>query len=210
MVTTRAAGNMAQAAGREQIAALIPTPPLWLQQVHGTGVVDADALTKESGQRPRADAAVTHAARTVCAVMVADCMPVFFSSQTGSAVGVAHAGWRGLCAGVLEATVAALGEPAANLLAWMGPAIGARVYEVGDEVREAFISRDPRAARAFVTTRAGHWLLDLYAIARQRLEDCGVPSVRGAGFCTYSDAARFYSYRRDGSPERMAALIWLT
>ena len=208
MVTTRATGDMAQAAGRQEIRKLLPGDPVWMKQVHGIAVVDAAAAAK-TGESLRADAAFARATGMVCAVMVADCMPVFLADETGSAVAVAHAGWRGLCGGVLEAAVRALGEPPAKLLAWLGPAIGPRVYEVGDEVRDAFIASEHRAGQAFVATRPGHWLLDLYAIARSRLEESGVRRIHGGGFCTYSDPARFYSFRRDGSSGRMAALIWL-
>jgi YfiH family protein len=179
-----------------------------MQQVHGVAVIDADRCKQEK-QAPRADAAVARGANTVCAVLIADCMPVFLADESGSAVAVAHAGWRGLCGGVLEASVRALGVAPGELLAWLGPAIGQRVYEVGDEVREMFISRDARASRAFTPLRPRHWLLDLYAVARQRLEESGVGRIHGGGFCTYSDAERFFSFRRDGAAGRMAALIWL-
>jgi len=142
-------------------------------------------------------------------VMAADCMPVLFADERGEAVGAAHAGWRGLAAGVIEATVNAIGLPPGRLLAWLGPAVGPQAYEVGAEVRAAFLQRDARAASAFAETRPGHWRLDLYAVARQRLASLGVSSVSGGGYCTASDPARFYSYRRDGASERMAAVIWL-
>jgi YfiH family protein len=150
--------------------------------------------------------------------MAADCMPVLLADEAGGVVAAAHAGWRGLSAGVIEATVgemraamrAAMRVPAAGIIAWLGPAIGPRVYEVGEEVRTAFLERDAAAAAAFVATRPGHWLLDLYAVARQRLAKLGVERVYGGGLCTYSDPERFYSYRRDGASGRMAALIWLS
>jgi len=135
-------------------------------------------------------------------------MPVLLADQKGDAVGIAHAGWRGLCSGVLEATADRLGDASA-LIAWLGPAIGPRVYEVGDEVRAAFVARDAAAASAFTAARPGHWLLDLYAVARQRLQACGVTRIHGGGLCTYSDQERFFSYRRDRSQGRMAATIWL-
>jgi YfiH family protein len=141
--------------------------------------------------------------------MAADCMPVLLADQTGTVVGAAHAGWRGLCAGVLEATVTAMAVPGKELLAWLGPAIGPRVYEVGDEVRAAFLAKDAAAESAFAPARPGHWLLDLYAVARQRLEGQGLSKIHGGGYCTYSDRERFFSYRRDRGSERMAALIWL-
>ena len=183
---------------------LLPAAPAWLRQVHGVGVVDLDVRPPGEG-----DASITRAPNTVCAIRVADCMPVLLAEEHGEVVGAAHAGWRGLSAGVLEATIHAMNVPGARLLAWLGPAIGATVYEVGDEVRAAFLQRDAAARSAFSPTRPGHWLLDLYAVARQRLRAQGVERIFGGGFCTYSDAARFYSYRRDGSSGRMAALLWL-
>jgi YfiH family protein len=141
--------------------------------------------------------------------MAADCMPVLLADQDGTAVAAAHAGWRGLSAGVIEAALEAMRLPPESVIAWLGPAIGPRVYEVGAEVREAFVSRDAAAAAAFAPTRPDHWLLDLYMIARQRLKRRGVSRIYGGGFCTYSDAERFYSFRRDRTAERMAALIWL-
>jgi hypothetical protein len=137
--------------------------------------------------------------------MIADCMPVFFSDVAGSAVAVAHAGWRGLAAGVLEAALEAMAIPPEKQLAWLGPAIGPRVYEVGEDVRSAFRGHDT----AFSPARPGHWHLDLYAVARQRLAARGLKRIFGGGFCTFTDAARFYSYRRDRGAGRMAALIWL-
>ena len=145
----------------------------------------------------------------MCAVLVADCMPVFLADERGEAVGVAHAGWRGLSVGVIEATVASFPCPPARLVAWLGPAIGPRVYEVGDEVRTAFVANDAAAADAFLPTRPGHWLADLYALARRRLARCGVGRVSGGTFCTYSEPERFYSFRRDRVTGRMAALVWL-
>jgi YfiH family protein len=209
LVTTRGFADMARnSGGAEKILQQVPSAPVWLKQVHGTTVVNADQA-KAEGAEPEADAAIAHAKATVCAVRVADCMPVFLAHEAGEAVGVAHAGWRGLSAGVLEATVAALGVPAGRLVAWLGPAIGPRVYEVGNEVRDAFLSQDARAHAAFVASRPGHWLLDLYAVARQRLERCGVTRIHGGGFCTYSEPERFFSYRRNYEAGRMAALIWV-
>lgn len=204
LVTTRALGDMASPEGRARLARLLPGEPCWLKQVHGTRVVAAAA------GKPEADAAFTRERERVCAVMAADCMPVLFSDRAGIVVAAAHAGWRGLCAGVLEETVAAMDVPPAGLLAWLGPAIGPRAYEVGDEVREAFVARDRQAASAFAPARPGHWMLDLYAVARQRLAAAGVVSVGGGGACTHGERETFFSYRRDGARERMAALIWLT
>lgn len=198
-VTTRASGDMASPPARAALP--VPADPRWLKQVHGTRV-----LAQPSPER-EADAAVTREKGVVCAVMTADCLPVFLAGRNGEAVGVAHAGWRGLCGGVLEATVAAMGTT--DLAAWLGPAIGPRVYEVGEEVRTKFVAADAAASGAFVGTRPGHWLLDLYAVARQRLARAGVSDVSGGGFCTYTERERFYSFRRDGSTGRMAALIWI-
>jgi polyphenol oxidase len=199
-VSTRALGD-----DREKLRKLVPAAPVWLKQVHGTKVVDADRKTPREG-----DAAISRSKNVVCVVRAADCMPVFVTDQDASAVGVAHAGWRGLSGGVIEATLDALQLAPAKTLAWLGPAIGPRVYEVGEEVRSAFLERDTAAAAAFAASRPGHWLLDLYVVAQQRLRSRGVRQIYGGNFCTYSDAARFFSYRRDGSTGRMAALIWLT
>jgi len=202
IVTTRLFGDIATGApGRARLRAQLPAEPKWLHQVHGNEVIDADDA---SGQ-PQADAAVARRAGTVCAVMIADCMPVILADASGSVVGVAHAGWRGLSSGVIEATVRAMGS--GTLIAWLGPAIGPRVYEVGDEVCAAFL---PEEQSAFVATRPGHWLLDLYAAARRRLESSGVKRVYGGSFCTYSEPERFFSYRRERATGRMAALVWLT
>lgn len=182
----------------------LPSEPSWLQQVH------EHAVARLPGPLPEAaDAAVVFGRGPVCAVLVADCLPVFLASRDGDRVGVAHAGWRGLAAGVVEATVVALGCDPARLVAWLGPAIGPRAFEVGEEVRAAFTDRDAGAAALFHPCRAGRWLADLPALARRRLMACGVASVHGGGTCTVSDAARFYSYRRDGVTGRMAALAWL-
>jgi len=141
-------------------------------------------------------------------VMAADCMPVLLADEKGEAVGAAHAGWRGLSAGVIEATVAAMDIPPSRLHAWLGPAIGPTAYEVGPEVREAFLAKDHKAQGAFTANRPGHWLLDLYAVARQRLVFLGVTRIGGSGFCTHTET-RFFSYRRDRTSARMAAVIWL-
>jgi YfiH family protein len=205
LVTTRAFGDMKSDAGRRLLRDHLPADPVWLRQVHGVAVVDAASAPPGTA----ADAAFATRANLVCVAMAADCMPVFFADEAGGAVAVAHAGWRGLCAGVIEATVARMPLRAGRLLAWLGPAIGPSAYEVGDEVRDAFLARDANAESAFVPTRPGHWHLDLYAIARQRLAALGIARVFGGGFCTASDAARFFSYRRDKTGERMAAAVWL-
>lgn len=204
LATTRAMGDArAGGAGRAAMRALLPAEPRWLRQVHGV------AVAEEADGEVEADARVAHSRGVVCAVTVADCMPVLLADQDATVVAAAHAGWRGLAAGVIEATLAAMGAPPARVLAWLGPAIGARAYEVGDEVRDAFLARDAAAASAFVAARPGHWWLDMYAVARQRLAARGVTRVSGGGFCTYSEPARFFSWRRERTPARMAAAIWL-
>ena len=185
----------------------LPAEPAWLEQVHGHRVVDLDRHTSLESLGP-ADASVTRACGRICAIQVADCMPVLFATADGSGVGAAHAGWRGLAAGVLEATVRAMNAPPARLLAWLGPAIGPAHFEVGEEVRAAFVAADAGAAAAFIANARGRWQADLPALARRRLAALGVTSVHGGGWCTYSDAGRFFSYRRDGRCGRMAALIW--
>lgn len=184
----------------------LPETPRWMRQVHGIAVHDADALLADVD--PEADAAVTRQPGRVLAILSADCMPVFLCSDDGTAVGLAHAGWRGLAGGIIEATIARLAVPPASLIAWLGPAIGARSYEVGDEVRAGFVQVDAGDAGAFAATRPGHWLCDLYALARSRLARAGVARVAGGGFDTFSDA-RFYSYRRDRKTGRFASLIWI-
>jgi len=190
----------------------LPGAPQWLQQVHGTDVVRIDPSASESSparQAPVADAVVTATPDTPLAILTADCLPVLFCNEIGSEIGAAHAGWRGLSAGMLEATVRAMYSPPEALLAWLGPAAGPQAYEVGAEVRAAFVDQDPGAATAFVATREGHWLVDLYALARQRLAAAGVTRVYGGGYCTISDAQRFYSHRRDQRTGRMATVILL-
>jgi polyphenol oxidase len=145
----------------------------------------------------------------VLAVQVADCLPVLLASRDGGAIGAAHAGWRGLAAGVLEATVSALAVPPAGLVAWLGPAISSAAFEVGDEVRATFVAHDPAAAAAFSPNPAGRWQCDLYLLARQRLSHAGLTAIHGGGACTASTPARFFSYRRDGQCGRMAALVWI-
>lgn len=186
----------------------LPGPPRWLKQVHGTRVVALGA-DKGAGE-PEADASFTTVPGVVCAVKSADCLPVLFCDDAGSVVAAAHAGWRGLAAGVLEATVRALPVPAASLMAWLGAAIGPASFEVGPEVRAAFMAVDPQAARAFAPGPApGKHYADLYALARQRLARAGVTRVSGGGRDTLREPEAFYSYRRDGSAGRMAALAWL-
>jgi len=182
--------------------------PPWLNQVHGTRV--ADAATAAPGAT--ADALIAQTAGAACVVMTADCLPVLFCNEAGSLVAAAHAGWRGLAAGVLEATVHALagmGGAPATLMAWIGPAISAPAYEVGGEVRDAFLAADPAAASGFTPNARGRWQLDLPALARQRLAAAGVERVYGGSLCTAGDPQRFFSHRRDGRCGRQAALIWL-
>ena len=179
----------------------VPDEPIWLRQVHGARVVDADARPA----LPEADAAVARRAGTVCAVRMADCLPVLLCDSDATVVAAAHAGWRGLSAGVIEAALAALRVPTSKVLAWLGPAIGPEAYEVGEDVRRAFAGYEA----AFEPTRPGHWRLDLYAVARERLQRAGVREIHGGGYCTYRESERFFSYRRERAAERMAALIWL-
>ena len=182
----------------------LPSEPFWLKQVHGDVVAQAGVGPVE------ADACIVRAADQVCVVLTADCLPVLFCAADGSVVAAAHAGWRGLCAGVLERTVAAMGVPGQHILAYLGPAIGPRAFEVGAEVREAFMALDDAAADAFVPQENGKYLADLYLLARQRLAKVGVTQVYGGGECTYFDADRFFSYRRDGATGRMASLVWIS
>jgi polyphenol oxidase len=210
----------AVAENRRRVSELLglPAEPVWLEQVHGTAVVQAEAVRAsaavaatpkaDASLTPKVDASVAHAAGHVCAIRVADCMPVLFAALDGSAVGAAHAGWRGLAGGVLERTVERLGVPPSQLVAWMGPTIGPRNFEVGEDVRVAFVEPDPSAASAFVRNDRGRWQCDLYALARQRLNRVGVTRIYGGGWCTFAESDRFFSYRRDGQCGRMAALIW--
>jgi YfiH family protein len=197
----------------------LPAEPFWLQQVHGIAVADVDLLLAggkkmahpdagQPGNAMTADASRTSRINTVLAILTADCLPVLFCNAQGTEIAAAHAGWRGLSAGVLEATVGKMRSPPENLLAWLGPAAGPQAYEIGEEVRAAFAAHDAQAESAFVPTRQGHWRMDLYALARQRLAEAGVTRVYGGGFCTISDPQRFYSHRRDRRTGRMASLIW--
>jgi YfiH family protein len=194
------------AANRRAVQAHLPSAPAWLVQVHGTAVADLDAANAAPSP---ADAAVTARPGRVAVVLTADCLPVFLCLEDGSRVAVAHAGWRGLAAGVLESAVAALGDDAARVLAWLGPAIGPGAFEVGPEVREAFVDVDEAAAGAFRAHRDDRYLADLYALARGRLARAGVASVSGGGFCTYTESERFFSYRRVRESGRLGAFIWI-
>ena len=195
-------------ANRARLRSMLPAEPGWLKQVHGAHVVDAASVESRS----EADAAFARSPGTVCAIQVADCLPVLFAERGGSIVAAAHAGWRGLAAGVIDNTVAAMarvGARANEIIAYIGPGIGPTAFEVGDEVREAYVRRDAGAAAAFTAHGADKWLADLPLLARRALERCGVSAVSGGNLCTYSDAQRFYSYRRDITTGRMAALIWI-
>jgi len=195
----------AVAENRKRLRRHLPSEPVWLNQVHGIAVADAD----RSAAGASADASVARAAGSVCAVMSADCLPVALCDAGASVVGAAHAGWRGLAGGVIEATVQAMACPAGELLAYLGPAIGSSSFEVGDEVRAAFVAWDESATQAFVAKAGGKWLADLYELARLRLAAQGVMQVFGGGFDTYADSRRFFSYRRSAQAGRQATLIWL-
>ena len=211
--------------------ARLPAAPHWLRQVHGVQVCRVDDPSPVPGAfhgnflrgagggcdegapagEPEADAAVTSMPGNVLAILTADCLPVLLCADDGSEVAAAHAGWRGLAAGVLEATVAAMRTPAERVMAWLGPAAGPRHYEVGVEVYDAFVAQDWAAGRAFASTRPHHWRVDLYELARQRLVAAGVapPRIHGGGLCTIAEPQRFYSHRRDRRSGRMASLVWI-
>jgi YfiH family protein len=190
---------------RLMAAARIPGEPVWLNQVHGADVVEAASHSAP----PTADACVARAADKVCAIMTADCLPVLFCNVSGTRVGAAHAGWRGLAGGVIANTVAALDTSPDQLMAWLGPAIEQPAFEVGGEVREQFLAKDPASHDAFVPNARGRWQADLCALARQELGRLGVARVYGGGFQCYADSARFFSYRRNARTGRMATLIWI-
>jgi len=195
-------------ANRAQLRSVLQLPgePVWLRQVHGVNLIDA----ARAPVAPEADGAFAKQPGAVCAVLTADCLPVLLCDGAGTRVAVLHAGWRGLAAGVIEQGVQALGVPGHDLLAWLGPAIGPQAFEVGPEVRDAFMRRDARAADAFRSSNGDRYRADIYLLARQRLMRLGIETVYGGGFCTVTDHARFYSYRRDGACGRMASLIWLS
>jgi YfiH family protein len=227
LATTRAGGvsagryatlNLGTASGddpaviaenRRRIGAFIPSAPVWLRQVHGADVVTLDAATVIAARTsaPVADAAVTRERNVVLGVLIADCLPVLFAERTADVIAVAHAGWRGLARGVLENTVGAMGVDPADIVVWLGPAIGMNAFEVGEDVVDAFAGSD--VDEGFAPKGRGKWNADLYAIARARLERSGVRSINGGGYCTFTDSARFFSYRRERETGRMAALIWV-
>ena len=204
------AGHVGDAAAAVEAnrAALVSTlglaqEPSWLEQVHGN-----DGLDLDRGPPGRADGAVTSTVGRVCAVLTADCVPVLLAARDGSRVGAAHAGWRGLAAGVLPAAVARMGRPPSQIQAWLGPAIGPASYEVDAHVRDAFVGADSGADAWFESTRPGHWHADLYALARASLTRAGVGAIFGGSYCTFTESKRFFSHRREAPCGRMATLIW--
>lgn len=211
-----AAGDAPDAVARNRAALValagLPSPPHWLQQVHG---VDVARFVAPAGDAQRAlveaDASVTSESGVVLAILTADCLPVVFAAEDGSEIGAAHAGWRGLAAGVLEATVAAMSTAPSQLRVWLGPAAGPASYEIGTEVRDAFVAADPGADTAFVPTREGHWRVDLYALARRRLESVGIRShaIHGGDRDTIAEPEAFFSHRRDQRTGRIATLVWM-
>ncbi|MEW5709112.1 MAG: peptidoglycan editing factor PgeF [Pseudomonadota bacterium] len=199
------------AENRRRLRRWLPAEPRWLKQVHGATVARLDpAAARGTAEEKEADAAVTRTPGVVCAVQVADCLPVLLCDRDATVVGIAHAGWRGLASGVIERTVEAMEADPARLLAWLGPCIGPDSFEVGDEVRQAFLRHETRAAFAFLPRDNGKWLANLPLLARQRLDGCGVRAVYGKEDCTFSQPQRFYSYRRDRVTGRTVALVWLT
>lgn len=186
---------------REYLA--LPDEPRWLNQVHGC------AVRSDTAELHDADACLSRQPGAVCAVLTADCLPVLLSDRNGSVVAAVHAGWRGLLAGIISKTVAQLAVPAGEVLVWLGPAIGPRAFEVGNEVRAQFLSRSADYTAAYTPATDGKWLMDIYQAARIELLQQGIEGVYGGQFCTYADSTRFYSYRRDGQTGRMASLIWL-
>jgi YfiH family protein len=188
-------------------AARLPAEPVWLAQVHGVNVMDLDGAAPRAADA--ADASVTRQAGRVCAILTADCLPVLLAARSGDRVAAAHAGWRGLAGGVIEAAVNALGVSPDGVLAWLGPAIGPRHFEVGAEVRAALLAGDPAAGAAFEANARGRFMADLDALARSRLRRLGVAGVYGGGECTYADPGKYFSHRRDGDTGRQATLIWL-
>jgi len=196
---------LAVARNRVLLNTLLPSEPVWLEQVHGTVVANAD----HASCLPQADACIARHRAAVCVVMTADCLPVLLCDEAGSVVGAVHAGWKGLAAGVIEATVRAMGVAPQHLMAWLGPAIGQDSFEVGNDVRTAFVTVQPQAAAAFIPGQHGKWFADIYTLARLRLNALGITKIYGSGRCTYCEREQFFSYRRDGVTGRMGAFIWL-
>lgn len=201
-----AAEPVAENRRRLRAALGLPGEPLWLSQVHGVAVAHHDG---SHAAAPEADAAWTSTSERICAVLTADCLPVLFCDRDGTRVAAAHAGWRGLADGVLETTLSALALPGERVLAWLGPAIGPTAFEVGEDVRAAFLARDGGAGECFLRNGRGRWHADLYALARRRLAAAGVTAVYGGGRCTYGEGEAFFSYRREETTGRFASLIWL-
>ncbi|HEY2816930.1 MAG TPA: peptidoglycan editing factor PgeF [Casimicrobiaceae bacterium] len=199
----------AVAENRRRVQSFLPSAPIWLRQMHGDAVASIASSTLDAARMhpPVADAAVTREPCIVLGVMVADCLPVLLADGAGRVIGVAHAGWRGLAGGVVENVVTAMDVPPGEIIAWLGPAIGQRAFEVGEDVVAAF--DDAGASPYFAAAKPGKWHADLYGIARAKLNRAGVRNIHGGGFCTFHDAARFFSYRRDRNTGRMAALLWL-
>lgn len=197
--------RLAVARNRMLLNTLLPSEPVWLEQVHGTVVANADA----ADCLLQADACIARQRGSVCVVMTADCLPVLLCDRQGSVVGAAHAGWRGLCGGVIEATIRAMGTAPHDLLVWLGPAISQQSFEVGGEVRDAFITVQAEAASAFLPGQSGKWFADIYELARLRLGALGVTSIYGGDYCTHGERERFFSYRRDGVTGRMGTFVWL-
>lgn len=200
-----AADKVAENRLRYQQMAQMPAPPVWLNQVHGSDVI---RLTTTTINGCDADAAVTAERGVVATVMTADCLPLLLCDVNGTQVAAIHAGWRGLCNGVIENTLAHFAKPE-QVLVYLGPAISQNAFEVGPEVRMAFIAHSPEAEHAFIAADNGKWLADLYLLARQRLSQCGVQQIYGGNYCTYQQPQRFFSYRRDGQTGRMASSVWL-
>ena len=196
---------MSVARNRMLLNTLLPSEPVWLNQVHGTVVAKADM----AGCLPQADACIARHRDAVCVVMTADCLPVLLCDKQGSVVGAAHAGWKGLAAGVIQAAVQVMEVAPQNLMAWMGPAISQQAFEVGDEIRTLFVEADAKTAGAFIAGQPGKWFADIYALARLRLNELGITRIYGGGYCTYRERERFFSYRRDGATGRMGTFIWL-
>jgi YfiH family protein len=199
--------SVAQNRALLQEALALPSAPVWLEQVHGTGVIE---LPYAGARPPQADGSFSRAVGAVCTVMTADCLPVLLCDKQGTVVAAAHAGWRGLAAGVIEQTIAAMEAAPDSLLAWLGPAIGPQAFEVGEDVVEAFVADNKDARLAFQQTSQDRWLADIYQLARLRLGTMGVVNISGGEYCTFQDSDRFYSFRRDKLTGRMASLIWLT
>lgn len=195
----------AVAENRARVRAHLPEEPRWLKQVHGAAVVAGESVSA----LVEADASVTRTPGVVCVIQMADCMPVLLATRDGSVIGIAHAGWRGLAGGVVERTIEAMRADPAAMIAWLGPAIGPDTFEVGEEVRAAFVAADPAAVDAFRPLDTGKWLADLFTLARQRLARAGLTAVHGGGLCTVSDPTRFFSHRRDRLTGRMGAFLWL-